>query len=126
MQQPNNKHFYTLPVYGIVAHLVKLLSSFFTFVPSHISSPTSCIFLVSCRVGSGPGTLVSVISDALKGTMINLSYYMSEVLWQTRTPQIQPSFALSRMLHIFNAVFKNKASYFLKSSQVCCHSFQYL
>lgn len=126
MQQPNNKHFHTLSVYWIVAHFVKLFSSIFTFVPSHISLPSGCVFLVSHRAGSGPGTLVIAIPDALKGMIISLRYYMSELQWQTLTPQIQPFFfALSWMLHTSNAVFKNK-SYFLKSSQVYCHPFQYL
>lgn len=92
MQQPSNKHFHTLSVYWIVAHFVKLFSSVFKFVPSHTSFPSGCVFLISHRAGSGPGTLVIAIPDALKGMIISLRYYMSELQWQTLTPQIQPFF----------------------------------
>lgn len=86
MQQPRKKHFYTLPVYGTVAHLVKFLSSVFTSVSSHIRFPSNCVSLFSHRAGSGPGTPVISVPDALKGTIISLRYYMSELQRQTLTP----------------------------------------
>lgn len=83
------KNIYTISVYWIAAHLVKLFSNVFMFAPSHISFPRSCVFLVSHVAGYGTGTVVIAGPDVSNNNKIEGFY-----IWITvaNTAQIQTFF----------------------------------